>query len=64
MERIVRDKLKQRSFATSSPFQVRKSFKFFDTEKKGTLDAIGLTRAFVFLGFEFSPKQITALFAR
>ena len=64
MERIVRDKLKQRSFATSSPFQVRKSFKFFDTEKKGTLDAIGLTRALVFLGFEFSPKQITALFAR
>ena len=64
MERIIRDKLKQRSFATSSPFQVRKSFKFFDTEKSGTLDIIGITRAFVFLGFEFSYKQILALFAR
>ena len=64
MERIIRDKLRQRSFATSSPFQVRKSFKFFDTEKCGTLDTIGITRAFVFLGFEFSYKQILALFAR
>jgi Ca2+-binding EF-hand superfamily protein len=64
MERNVRDKLQQRSFATSSPFQVRKSFKFFDTEKTGTLDEIGLTRALVFLGFEFSAKQIMALFAR
>lgn len=64
MERNVRDKLRQRSFATSSPFQVRKSFKFFDTEKNGTLDTIGLTRALVFLGFEFSAKQVLALFAR
>lgn len=64
MERNIRDKLKQRSFATSSPFQVRKSFKFFDTEKNGTLDAIGLTNALVFLGFEFGAKQILALFAR
>jgi hypothetical protein len=64
MERNIRDKLKQRSFATSSPFQVRKSFKFFDTEKQGRLDTIGLTRALVFLGFEFSQKQIIALFAR
>jgi len=64
MENNIRDKLKQRSFATSSPFQVRKSFKFFDTEKQGRLDPIGLTRALVFLGFEFSHKQIIALFAR
>jgi Ca2+-binding EF-hand superfamily protein len=64
MERNIRDKLNQRSFATSSPFQVRKSFKFFDTEKNGTLDTIGLTRALVFLGFEFSAKQALALFAR
>jgi Ca2+-binding EF-hand superfamily protein len=64
MEKNIRDKLNQRSFATSSPFQVRKSFKFFDTEKQGRLDPIGLTRALVFLGFEFSQKQVTALFAR
>ena len=64
MERNIRDKLQQRSFATSSPFQVRKSFKFFDTEKNGTLDTIGLTNALVFLGFEFGAKQILALFAR
>ena len=64
MERIIRDKLRQRSFATSSPFQVRKSFKFFDFENKGGLDREAFTNALVFLGFEFSEKQITALFAR
>lgn len=64
MERNIRDKLRQRSFATSSPFQVRKSFKFFDRENRGSLDQTEFTNALVFLGFEFSDKQISALFAR
>ena len=64
MERIIRDKLRQRSFATSSPFQVRKSFKFFDHENNGGLDQPAFANALMFLGFEFGEKQITALFAR
>ena len=64
MERIIRDKLNQRSFATSSPFQVRKSFRFFDYENNGGLDRTAFTNALVFLGFEFDERQVTALFAR
>lgn len=45
-------------------FKSERVLNFFDTEKNGTLDAIGLTNALVFLGFEFGAKQILALFAR
>ena len=64
MERIIRDKLKQRSMATSSPFQVRKSFKFFDRENREALDVYGFMNAMEFLGFQFTELQVFAIFAR
>lgn len=64
MERVVRDKLRQRSMATSSPFQVRKSFKFFDRENENALDVYGFINAMEFLGFQFTELQVFALFAR
>lgn len=64
MERIIRDKLQQRSVATSSPFQVRKSFKFFDREDENALDVYGFISAMEFLGFQFTELQVFAIFAR
>ncbi len=64
MERIIRDKLRQRSMATSSPFQVRKSFKFFDRENNNALDVYGFINAMEFLGFQFTELQVFAIFAR
>jgi Ca2+-binding EF-hand superfamily protein len=64
LERVMKDKLFQRSYATSSPFQVRKAFKFFDREGSLRISIEGFTRALEFLGFQFSELQNTALFAR
>jgi Ca2+-binding EF-hand superfamily protein len=65
MERIIRDKLRQRSVATSSPFQVRKSFKFFDRfGDNGKLDMYGFINAMEFLGFQYTELQVIAMFAR
>jgi Ca2+-binding EF-hand superfamily protein len=64
LERVMKDKLFQRSYATSSPFQVRKAFKFFDRECKMAISIEGFTRALEFLGFQFSDLQNTALFGR
>jgi len=64
LERVMKDKLFQRSYMTSSPFQVRKAFKFFDREQSGKISIEGFTRALEFLGFQFSEQQNTALFAR
>ncbi|KAJ1434664.1 hypothetical protein B484DRAFT_305895, partial [Ochromonadaceae sp. CCMP2298] len=64
LERVMKDKLFQRSYATSSPFQVRKAFKFFDREVSLRISIEGFTRALEFLGFQFSEMQNTALFAR
>ena len=64
LERVMKDKLFQRSYMTSSPFQVRKAFKFFDREQSGQISIEGFTRALEFLGFQFSEMQNTALFAR
>ena len=64
LERVMKDKLFQRSYATSSPFQVRKAFKFFDREVKLTIPIEGFTRALEFLGFQFAEIQNLALFAR
>merc|ERR1719329_1621701 len=64
LERVMKDKLFQRSYATSSPFQVRKAFKFFDREIKLTVPIEGFTRALEFLGFQFTEMQNLALFAR
>lgn len=64
LERVMKDKLFQRSYATSSPFQVRKAFKFFDREQSLRISIEGFTRALEFLGFQFSELQNLALFAR
>lgn len=64
LERVMKDKLFQRSYATSSPFQVRKAFKFFDREVSLKIPIEGFTRALEFLGFQFSELQNKALFGR
>lgn len=64
LERVMKDKLFQRSYATSSPFQVRKAFKFFDRELNLRVAIEGFTRALEFLGFQFSELQNKALFGR
>ena len=64
LERVMKDKLFQRSYATSSPFQVRKAFKFFDREASLRIPIEGFTRALEFLGFQFSELQNKALFGR
>jgi len=64
LERVMKDKLFQRSYATSSPFQVRKAFKFFDRENSMRISIEGFTSALEFLGFQFSEMQNLALFAR
>jgi Ca2+-binding EF-hand superfamily protein len=64
LERVMKDKLFQRSYATSSPFQVRKAFKFFDRENTLKIPIEGFTRALEFLGFQFAELQNLALFAR
>lgn len=60
----MKDKLFQRSYATSSPFQVRKAFKFFDRDATLRIPIEGFTRALEFLGFQFAELQNLALFAR
>lgn len=64
LERVMKDKLFQRSYATSSPFQVRKAFKFFDREKTLCISIEGFTSALEFLGFQFAETQNVALFGR
>ena len=64
LERVMKDKLFQRSYMTSSPFQVRKAFKFFDREKTLAISIEGFVRALEFLGFQFNDLQNVALFAR
>jgi len=63
LERVMKDKLFQRSYATSSPFQVRKAFKFFDRERSLVISIEGFTSALEFLGFQFQECTL-ALFAR
>jgi Ca2+-binding EF-hand superfamily protein len=64
LERVMKDKLFQRSYATSSPFQVRKAFKFFDREKTLRISIEGFISALEFLGFQFGDLQNLAMFAR
>jgi len=64
LEKVMKDKLIQRSYITSSPFQVRKAFKFFDQEQRMRIHIEGFTRALEFLGFQFSEMQNLALFGR
>ena len=64
LERVMKDKLFQRSYATSSPFQVRNAFKFFDRERTLAISIEGFTSALEFLGFQFAETQNVALFGR
>ena len=64
LERVMKDKLFQRSYMTSSPFQVRKAFKFFDREQSMRISIEGFKSALEFLGFQFSELQNMALFGR
>jgi hypothetical protein len=64
LERLMKDKLVQRSAKTASSFQVMKAFKFFDRDQVGKVTIEGFTRALEFLGFQFSDLQNLALFAR
>jgi hypothetical protein len=64
LEKVMKDKLIQRSAITSSPFQVRKAFKFFDQGGLMVLAIEGFTRALEFLGFQFSELQNVALFGK
>jgi hypothetical protein len=64
LEKVMKDKLIQRSHMTSSPYQVRKAFKFFDREQVMRIHIEGFTRALEFLGFQFSEIQNLALFAK
>ena len=64
LEKVMKDKLVQRSAKTSSHFQVNKAFKFFDREQKSRIHIEGFTRALEFLGFQFSDIQNLALFGR
>ena len=64
LERVMKNKLFQRSEHVSSPFQIRKALKFFDTEKSGSINLEDFTHALEFLGFQFTDVQNKALFAR
>ena len=64
LERVMKNKLVQRSLKTSSAFQVNKAFKFFDREQCLRIPIEGFTRALEFLGFQFTEIQNLALFAR
>lgn len=64
LERVMKDKLQQRSEHVSSPFQIRKALKFFDTDKSGYISLEDFAHALEFLGFQFQEQQNMALFAR
>ena len=62
MEQMMRDKLSQRT--KSGPFQLRKTFKYFDRDGSGGIDFSEFQRAMELMGFQFSDIQQLALFAR
>ena len=64
LERVMKDKLVQRSPKNSSAFQVKKAFKFFDRGQSLRICIEGFTKALEFLGFQFFEIQNLALFAR
>lgn len=64
LEKVMKDKLIQRSHTASSPYFVRRTFKFFDRDATGYVAMEGFTRALESLGFQFSELQNMALFAR
>lgn len=62
MEQMMRDKLQQRT--KTGPFQLRKTFKYFDRDGSGGIDFDEFQRAMELMGFAFTEIQQLALFAR
>ncbi|GMI36726.1 hypothetical protein TeGR_g479 [Tetraparma gracilis] len=62
MEQMMRDKLQQRT--KTGPFQLRKTFKYFDRDGSGGIDFDEFQRAMELMGFQFNEMQQLALFAR
>jgi len=62
MEQMMRDKLQQRT--KTGPFQLRKTFKYFDRDGSGGIDFSEFQLAMELMGFQFTEMQQLALFAR
>lgn len=62
MEQMMRDKLQQRT--KTGPFQLRKTFKYFDRDGSGGIDFSEFQRAMELMRFQFTEMQQLALFAR
>ena len=62
MEQMMRDKLQQRT--KTGPFQLRKTFKYFDRDGSGGIDISEFQLAMELMGFQFTEMQQLALFAR
>jgi hypothetical protein len=62
MEQLMRDKLQQRT--KTGPFQLRKTFKYFDRDGSGGIDFDEFQLAMELMGFQFTDIQQLALFAR
>jgi hypothetical protein len=62
MEEMMRDKLQQRT--KTGPFQLRKTFKYFDRDGSGGIDFSEFQSAMELMGFQFTEIQQLALFAR
>jgi hypothetical protein len=62
MEQMMRDKLQQRT--KTGPFQLRKTFKYFDRDGSGGIDFDEFQRAMELMGFQFTDIHQLALFAR
>lgn len=62
MEQMMRDKLQQRTKA--GPYQLRKTFKYFDRDSSGGIDIAEFSRALELMGFQFNELQTLALFGR
>ena len=62
MEQMMRDKLQQRT--KTGPFQLRKTFKYFDRDGSGGIDFDEFQRAMELMGFQFTEMQQLGLFAR
>mmetsp|Transcript_16412 Transcript_16412/g.33343 ORF Transcript_16412/g.33343 Transcript_16412/m.33343 type:complete len:321 (+) Transcript_16412:1269-2231(+) len=62
MEKMMRDKLQQRT--KTGPFQLRKTFKYFDRDGSGGIDFSEFQRAMELMGFQFTDLQQLALFSR
>ena len=62
MEQMMRDKLQQRT--KTGPFQLRKTFKYFDRDGSGGIDFSEFQLAMELMGFQFTEVQQLALFAR